>query len=241
MLDFLGATGNQPFLVALFIMLGIAIVEGVATLLFGGVSQVIDSMLPEFDVDMDIDIDVDVDADADIGPATNAGIESPGADAGLLTPVLAWLRIGQVPILVLLVIFLTAISLSGFAIQSVPHALVGAVLPGFLVSIPATAGGILSMRFIGGWIARVMPKEETSAVSRQTFVGRVATITIGTARHDQPAEARLRDEHGRPHYVMVVPDVEDETFSSGTEVLIVAISGPRFRVIEAPNPALTDH
>lgn len=71
-------------------MLLIAVLEGVTTILGMGLSSILESLMPE--VDMDLDIDADMDG-ADIQPS------SP------LTRMLSWLRIGQVPVLVLLVIF----------------------------------------------------------------------------------------------------------------------------------------
>jgi len=96
------------------------------------------------------------------------------------------------------------------------------------------------VRVVGGWVARIMPKEETSAVSRETFVGRVATVVLGTARAGKPAQARLCDEHGRTHYVMVEPDVEEESFDAGEPVLLVCSAGSRFRVIRPPSSALME-
>ncbi|MEM7410028.1 MAG: YqiJ family protein [Myxococcota bacterium] len=237
MWDFLSAPGNQVFNIALLVMLGIAVLEGVATLLWGGVSQVIDAMLPEADLDVDLDLDLDVDVDLDADPSGGpSGLAA--AEAGLFTPILAWLQIGRVPILVLLVIFLTAFGLSGLLVQSFARELSGHALPALLASAPALAVALPSVRIFGGWVARIMPKEETSAVSRETFVGRVATIVIGTARQQTPAEARLRDEHGRTHYVMVEPDVPGEEFGQGDEVLLVRSDGARFRVIRPPSDAL---
>jgi len=231
MLEFLGAPQNLPFSVAIGVMFGIAAVEVVGTLLGAGVSQLLDSALPDFDADVDVDADLDLDADA----AVSAGsLHGPGP----LMQVLTWLHVGRVPVLVLLILFLTAFGVIGLALQSVVSDLTGRLLPAALAALPAAAGAVPAVRVVGGWIARVIPKEETSAVSRQTFVGRIATVVIGTARAGSPAQARLRDEHGRTHYVMVEPDLQGDQFPTGSEVLLVKVAGPRFRAIRPPSDLL---
>jgi hypothetical protein len=83
-----------------------------------------------------------------------------------------------------------------------------------------------------------MPKDETTAVSDASLVGRVGTIVIGVARAGNPAQARIHDEHGTAHYVMVEPD-GPETFATGTSVLLVRhVSGRRFHAIHNPKPEL---
>jgi hypothetical protein len=227
MLSFLGHPGNLPFAVSLYVMFGIAALEGISLLLGGGLSHWIDSWF-----DHDIDVDLDVDADA-------ATID---LDTGhdFVSHALGWLHVGAVPVLVVIVLFLTSFALCGFTLQSLVSGLTGYMLPAGLAWIPALAGTLPAVRFTGGRIARWMPKEETSAVSQQTFVGRIAVIVLGVARAGEPAQARLRDEHGRSHYVLVEPDVPGEELASGSEVLIVKLEGARFRAIRPPSPALVD-
>ena len=235
MLDFLSADGNLAFSTALYVMLGIAVLEGVSVLIFGGISQLIDALMPDFDLGIDVDADLDVDGDAGLH-ASSSDI----ASGGIFTQTMAWLRVGQVPILVLFVIWLTAFSLLGFALQSLVGRLGFGFLPGSVAWIPVLAMSLPIVHTIGGWIARLMPKDETSAVSRESFVGRMAKIVLGTARRNEPAQARLRDEHGKTHYVMVEPDVDGDELSSGIPVLLVKVDGPRFRAIAAPSEALVD-
>jgi hypothetical protein len=85
-----------------------------------------------------------------------------------------------------------------------------------------------------------VPRDETTAVSEDSLVGRVAVITLGVASSAAPAEGRVRDEHGQTHYVMVEPDIAGESFSAGSEVLLVKRAGARFFGIRNPSPALSD-
>ena len=80
----------------------------------------------------------------------------------------------------------------------------------------------------------------TRAISRRSLIGRIATIALGTARQGEPAQARVRDRHGRAHYVMVLPDRADDVFEDGTEVLLVKQDGAAFRAIENTNKAMVD-
>ena len=103
----------------------------------------------------------------------------------------------------------------------------------------AAAGGALflclpGVRMFAGILGKIMPKDETEAVGRGSFIGRTAVITLGTASHDNTAEARLNDKFGQSHYVRVEPDLSDQSFSQGEKVLLVRQDGARFFVIKAP-------
>jgi hypothetical protein len=121
----------------------------------------------------------------------------------------------------------------------VARTVLGSVLP-----VPAAAGlafvaAIFGVHAFGTALAKVIPKDETTAVPDVSLVGRVATIVIGTARAGRPAQARVRDEHGTTHYVMVEPEEPDESFASGTSILLVRhLSGRRFHAIHNPKPEL---
>lgn len=218
MIEFLTAGANLPFTVALALMLMIALMEGVGTVLGVGFSTLLDALLPNIDLDVD-------------GPEAESGTG--------LTRFLGWLRIGKVPFLVLLVVFLNAFGLAGLAIQSFVHNVAGLLLPAWVAIFPATLIALPLVRVTAGVVAHIFPRDETEAVSRTSFIGRVATITLGTARLNSPAEAKLRDAYGQTHYVMVVPDQEEE-LPTGTEVLLVRPQGSRFRVLRNTHTALVD-
>jgi hypothetical protein len=65
-------------------------------------------------------------------------------------------------------------------------------------------------------------------------------ITLGNARRGYPAEARLKDEHGQLHYVMVEPDSDSEEFAQGSTVLLVKQESSVFRAIRNTSDALID-
>ncbi len=230
MLTFLTASQNMPFTVALAVMFGIAILEGITTFLGAALSNVIDALLPEMP-----DADVAADAELDSG-VDGAETQAPNA----LSRVLGWLRIGQVPVLMLIVIFLSGFGLIGLGLQSLTQNTLGFLWPGAIASIAAFALSLPLVRIFGGVLGRIMPQDETEAVSVDTLVGRIATITIGSARAGRPAEARVRDIHGTTHYVMVEPDNPNESIDAGSNVLLVKREGSVFKAISNPNPTLVD-
>ncbi|WP_043319792.1 YqiJ family protein [Microbulbifer sp. HZ11] len=208
--------GNQLFTGALVLMLMIAVLEGVMLMIGVGISDMLDNLLPDMDIDLD-------------APDTEAG--------GVLTKLLGWLRFGEVPALILLVAFLVSFGVTGLLIQMFSESLLGVLLPGWLLAIPVLLLALPQVRFVGNILRRFAVGDETEAVGRNTFIGRVAVITIGEASAGSPAEARFSDEFGTTHYVMVEPDT-GEIFSQGEQVLLVEERGACFRVIRPTNEHL---
>ena len=219
------APQNWPFVVALGVMLGLALLETLILLLGGSLFGFVDDLLPDSP-----DGDVDVAAEADLS--------APGASSGMLVQVLGWFAVGRVPFLVVVIALLTSFGLVGLILQAVLRQMTGYPLPASLAAIPALVGASFTTRWLALQIARIIPKEETSAVSRDSFIGRVATVTLGTARSGEPTQARLTDSHGQTHYVMVEPDRAADVCVEGERVLLVSRSNGVFRAIRAENQAL---
>lgn len=221
MMPLITAAENLPFTVALAVMFGIALLEGITSVLGAGFSAVLETLLPDMDLDVDLD-----------GPE----VRTPN----VITRLLGWLRVGQVPLLMLLVIFLTAFGLIGLGLQSAVRGVVGGYAPAWLASMPAVALALPVVRMFGGLLERFMPKDETEAVSDETFIGRIAIITLGTARQGSPAQAKLKDRYGKSHYIMVEPESPTEVFEQKQDVLLIQKAGSVFHAIKNTNDALTD-
>jgi len=219
MWDFLTASGNIPFSVALVLVLALAMLEGVGMLIGAGLSGFIDHLLPNVDMHADL-----------------PHVESPGA----VSEILGWLYIGKVPFLVVLITLLTSFGILGLIMQSIVQSLFGLVLPSLLAAPVALFGALPLSRSLTAGIARIMPRDETEAVSADSFIGRVAVIITGTARHGYAAQARLNDQYGQTHYVMVEPDSAEEALPSGSEVLLIKKNGTRFIAIINPKSVLVD-
>ena len=228
MLDFLLAYQNLPFTIALGLMIGLLVLELVTLMMGAGASDLLDSALPEIDADIDLS-----------GPAGEFDLGD-AASYGPVTKLLGWMHIGRVPMLILLGLFLFAFGMLGLIVQAAASTMLNALLPGWLASIPAFLGAVIVVHHTGRHIARIMPKEESTAVSVDSFIGRIAQITIGTARRGAPAQARLRDKHGQTHYVMVEPDTEDAAFAQGDHGLLVKRQNGLFLAIANPSDVLVD-
>jgi hypothetical protein len=158
---------------------------------------------------------------------------------GMAETWLGWLHVGRVPILALIVMFLATFAITGFAVNIVANALFGRYMPALLAVPLAVVTALPMVRVAGSVLGRVVPKEETSAVSIDSLVGRIATVVTGTARQGYPAQARVTSEHGQTIYVMVEPDHPQSTFPSGEPVLLVKrLSGTKFQAIRNPKPEL---
>ncbi|WP_288129053.1 YqiJ family protein [Microbulbifer sp.] len=212
-MTFLLEDGNQLFTGALVLMLMIAVLEGVMTLIGAGLSDLLDNLLPDFDI--------------------NAEVPDTGLSGGL-TKLLGWLRFGEVPALILLIAFLVSFGISGLLIQMFLEAYLGTLLPAWILAMPVLLLALPQVRFVGNIMRRFAIRDETEAVGRDSFVGRKAVITLGEATAGSPAEARFSDEFGTTHYVMVEPYDEDEMFSQGQQVVLVEAHGASFRGIR-PN------
>ena len=76
---------------------------------------------------------------------------------GAFDKVLGWLHVGRVPVLVLLVLFLAAFALTGFALNMVVHRLLGFWVP-TLIAVPVAVITALPMvRILGAGLAHVTP------------------------------------------------------------------------------------
>ena len=151
---------------------------------------------------------------------------------------LGWLHLGKVPLLVLFILFLAGFAVAGYVIQAVAQAITGHLLPAWLAALPALLAGMSTLSGVGALIARIAPGDESSVISEQALIGRSGIVTAGLARTGMAAEAKVRDAHGRNHYVMVEPDLAEQTFAEGSAILLVRKAGARYRCIANPHPEL---
>jgi len=213
MIDIFFMPENLPFAVAIALMLMIGLIEGVGMLLGFAISSLLDNLIP----------DADIDVDADIG------------DHGAIGELLTWLRVKEVPVIAILIAFLASFGMVGLALQQVLYGLIGWMLPSLIAAIIAFFLALPGVRLFAGVLAKIMPHDETSAISTAAFIGRTATITLGTAKEGSPAEGKFKDQFGTTHYVMLAPDGTSDEFPQGSEVLIVRQAGAIFYGIHAPN------
>lgn len=152
---------------------------------------------------------------------------------------LDWLGVGRVPFLVFLIALLAAFGIIGLVGQQVAAAVTGATLPplaaipaALLLALPATA---VATRLL----ARVLPRDESSAVHVDELVGRRGVLVTGTARPGDPARARVADRHGHPHFVMVEPAEPGDAIAEGDRILLVGRLASGFRAVSVDPPSLS--
>lgn len=214
MLSFLLADANLPFSIAIALMLIIGLFEGVGALVGTGFGNMLDALIPDYDVNPEFDV-------ADAG-SNNA-----------LSRLLGWLRVGKVPLLMILIALLIAFGSCGLAINLMSGSIIGFMLP-LWISLPAAlACAIPVTRVVVRIIEFILPKDETSSISLDHLIGRQAYITLGEAREEKPAEARVTDQHGTNHYILLKPEQGHGPFQPGHPLLLVRRSENTFIAIEA--------
>jgi len=174
------------------------------------------------------------------GAALGDGVDA-DVDGELGHPsLLSWLNVGRLPMLMLIVVFLFSFGLVGLILQQVIAGIFGRPGPWWLAAPLAVAAALPFTRLFGRLVSRILPGDETTAVARETLVGRWATIVTGKAEVGSAAQARVRDAHGQTHYVMIEPDDAGEILDEGSQVIIVRHAGARFFAIQNTSASLRD-
>lgn len=152
-------------------------------------------------------------------------------DHGVLASGLDWLNTGRLPLLMVLVAFLTLFGLGGIILQQAVLAATDALLPWYAAVPAAIAIAVPATRITTRGLARILPRDETTAVAIDSLLGRRARIVIGTARRGHPARARVEDKFGHAHFVMVEP-IDDSSLTDADLLLLTTRDGDLFRAIE---------
>lgn len=218
MWNLLSAPQNLLFTAALMLMALLAGAEAVSLVIGQSLSQHLEAISPELDLPD--------------GAVTDSDVQ------GFAGKIFGWLELGRLPLMVGLALFLALFACIGFMGQGMFSIFGLGFLPGLVASPLAFFAALPALRIGNRAIGRIWPKDETYAVSQDTFVGRVAVITIGKATFDLPAEAKLQDQYGNTHYIMAASDNRDDAFPQGEAVLIVGRRGATFTVIRNDNPNL---
>lgn len=206
MMTALSAPDTYPFAIAALILVGLVLVEIVA-------------MLVGFSLSTTLDIDAP-------GHSVEASPES------VLGAWMSWLNAGGVPLLVLLMIWLAMFAIMGFAIQAIAAAVL-APLPVALASLGAVALAVPASRTLSRWTARIIPREETSAVTQQELIGLTGIVVLGPLDQGKPGQVRVKDLHGNLH-VLRARAAGDHVIAKGASVLIVDGANGLFQAIPAP-------
>lgn len=220
MFDLLFAPQNFAFGVALSLMVFLFVLEMIG-LLFGGVNDWVDGLLPDSLIEH-----------------PEIGIDT--VDAGIFIRFLSWLYVGRVPLLMVIVVFLAVFGLLGFFVQSLVFGIMGFYLPSLIAYILVWFLSLPAVKACNALLYKALPKDETTAIHLDDLVGRVGVVTLGVATHDKSAQIKIKDTHGQTHYVMAYADDVDGTLPQGQSVLLISKEGAHFRAIVNTNAVLID-
>jgi hypothetical protein len=202
--DILLAPDVRPFAVAAAIMAAVGAIELLTTLVGFSIGELV---------------------------GNDVTVESDGHDA--LGGLFLWINAGRLPLLIFIVLALGVFSIEGFALQGIAHGL-GIMLPAWIAALAAFAGTMPVVRTASRGIARIIPRDETYAVSDADFVGKVATVSIGPLDQGLPGRVRLKDVFGNWHTVPARADPSSQALAVGASVLLVDRDTKSFVAIAAP-------
>ena len=202
--DILLAPDVRPFAVAAAIMAVLGGIELLTTLVGFSISEFLGK-------------DVAIEADSHNG----------------LGGLLLWINAGRLPLLILIILAFGVFSIEGFLLQGIAH-VAGFAIPVAIAALIAIAGSIPVIRTTSRGIARIIPRDETYAVSDADFVGKVALVSVGPLDQGLPGRVRLKDVFGNWHTVSARASRDSPALAVGASVLLVDRDAKCFIAISAP-------
>jgi len=145
---------------------------------------------------------------------------------------LCWLNVGGVPLLVFILLALGLFSIAGFLIQDAAR-LVLAPLPASIAALGAVAAMLPLLRAATREVARLIPQDETYAVSLSDLIGRVGQVVIGPLDQGLPGRVRVKDVHDNWHTVTASAAPDSPPLQKGARVLLVDCRDRLFIAIAA--------
>jgi hypothetical protein len=202
--DILLAPDVRPFAIAAAIMVALGGIELLTTLVGFSISEFVGP-------------DVSVEADSHHG----------------LDGLFLWVNAGRLPLLILIILALGTFSIGGFLLQGIAHS-IGTTGPVAIAALLAAAGSLPVLRSTSRTLARIIPRDESYAVSDADFVGKVAQVAVGPLDQGLPGRVRLKDVFGNWHTVAARASPESEALPVGASVLLVDRDAKSFIAIAAP-------
>lgn len=144
-----------------------------------------------------------------------------------------WINAGRLPLLILIILTLGVFSIGGFLLQGIAHG-VGASVPVWIAALVAAAGSMPVVRSTSRGLARIIPRDESYAVSDADFVGKVALVSVGPLDQGLPGRVRLKDVFGNWHTVAARASPDSQSLPVGASVLLVDRDAKSFIAISAP-------
>jgi hypothetical protein len=202
--DILLAPDVRPFAIAAAIMLALGAIELVTTLVGFSISEMFSN-------------------DVAVETGSHSGLD------GLFL----WINAGRIPLLILIMLALGVFSIEGFLLQGIAHA-IGTTVPVSIAAVAAAAGSIPVIRVTSRALSRIIPRDESYAVSDTDFVGKVAEVSVGPLDQGLPGRVRLKDVFGNWHTVAARASTDSDALPVGASVLLVDRDAKGFIAISAP-------
>lgn len=204
-----------PFLTSLYVLAGLVAIELALLVLGADLFHFVDDLLPDL-------------GDHDLGD-----MHAPEGPA--IGKALAFVGVGKVPLVMVLMSFLALFGLAGYIGQHAAKALAGDYLP-LAAAVPAAlALSLAATGRVAAVLARVLPSEETSAVSAESLIGSRADVVWGDATFTRPATAKVSDRHGKTHHIQLKASAPEEIVHEGEAALIVSRSSGFFIGTRVPD------
>ena len=248
MLDLFLAPGLQPFLISGGLVIGLCLLEVI--FLLAGISTEIEGQDPGGDLDTDLGSGFEADTGPSLDPRIEAALANSGLDASALegvegseapshtaaagasASVIDFLGLRGLPMTVWLAVLAAFFAGIGLAGQSLIMAILGTTLPASLAAILAILPAIIMTRLVAGFLSRMIPREESTAISTRNYGRRRGVVTVGTARRGKPAQVRFTDYHGNMHHLMAEPLADEDEIEAGSEVLVLRMRDGRLRLVQ---------
>lgn len=190
----------SPYLFAIAFVALIGVVEIISLFLGNVISGFIDSHLGDYD----------------------------GVASGHLNQFFHYLNFGRVPALVVLCLIAGCFGLVGILLQQLTVSLFHFSLPNLLLAPVCLLFSGICTHYLGRVLGRWLPGDETSAITEDEFIGKMAIITGQHATAQHPCEGKFKDKFGQLHYLLLEPE-EGKEFNKGDKVLIICrLSASRY-------------
>jgi len=212
-MDLLFSGSYQPFIIAGLVMTGLVVIETVSLVAGFSLSHFVDQGLD---------------------PEAFGGYHADAGETGFVGGLMGWVNAGRVPLLIFIITWLAAFAAAGFMVQSLAIGLV-APLPVLAASLVAFCAAAPATRFMTRLVSRIVPRDETYAVSNDELVGRVAEVTLGPLDQGPAGRVKVRDPHGNWHFLMAKAVEGHDPIPVGAQALLVDRKGATFLVIPAPD------
>jgi hypothetical protein len=164
-----------------------------------------------------------------LGGLDHAGADTEALDAGPL----GWLNFGRVPVSILLVIITGLFAAIGFFILGLAHAFDVAVTP---AAAPILAGlaSLGATRRVTRWIADILPRDESYAISDADLLGMEGFVTVGPLEAQFVGRARVVDPHGNQHFPRVRGRPGAAAIPVGSSIRLSELVGREYLVDPTP-------